>query len=93
MLWILIVQLSEIKSYVVVKQGALQACSLKHRIKKAMFSVHCKLDIFKSGWGRETYPPTLPPSFGYAPEIYKIENCNFDKHVKLTVEIFPLLDI
>ena len=50
-----IVPLFEIKSYVVVlslhikmmKRRTLQACSLKHRIKKGFFSVYDQLDLFK----------------------------------------------
>ena len=68
MLLLLIVPLSEIKSYVAIlsfyikmmKRRTLQICSLRHIIKKGMFSVQGKLDLFKSGMGE--YPP-----LGYAP--------------------------
>ena len=71
MLLLLIVPLSEIKSYVAIlsfyikmmKRRTLQICSLRHSIKKGMFSVQGKLDLFKSGMGE--YP--LPPHLGYAP--------------------------
>ena len=51
---LLIVPLSEINSYVVVlsfyikmmKRSTLQGCSLSHSIKKAMFYVKGKLDLF-----------------------------------------------
>ena len=64
-----IMPLSEIKSYVVVmsfyikmmKRRTLQACSLRHSIKKGMLSVQGKLDLFKSGRGGESSHPHSPP--------------------------------
>ena len=55
MLGLLIAPLSEIKNYVVVlsfyikmmKRRTLQACSLRHSIKKGMIYVLCKLNLFK----------------------------------------------
>ena len=72
MLVLLIVPLSEIKSYVVVlsfyikmmKQRTLQACSLRHSIKKGMFFVLGKVDLFKLGRGGSS--PLLAP-LDYAP--------------------------
>ena len=69
---LVVVPLSEIKSYVVVlsfyikmmKRRTLQACSLRHNIKKGMFSVQGKLGLFDSGRGR-VLPSPLP--LGYAP--------------------------
>ena len=68
MLDLLTRSLSEIKSYVVVlsfyikimKKRTSQACSLKYSIKKDMFSVWSKLNLFKSS-RRETSPPFPPP--------------------------------
>ena len=62
MLGLLIVPLSEIKSYVVVlsfykkmmKQRTLPACSLRYSIKKGMFSVKGKLDLFKLDRGESS---------------------------------------
>ena len=64
MLLLLIVPLSEIKSYVAIlsfyikmmKRRTLQICSLRHSIKKGMFSVQDKLELFKSGMGE--YSPS-----------------------------------
>ena len=72
MLDLLIRSLSEIKGYVVVlsfyikmmKERTSQACSLKHSIKKGMFSVYGKLNSFKPGRGGSPLPP---PLLGYAP--------------------------
>ena len=74
MLLLLIVPLSEIKSYVAIlsfyikmmKRRTLQICSLRHSIKKGMFSVQGKLDLFKSGMGE--YPPPL--GYGPAEQIF-----------------------
>ena len=63
---LLIVPLSEIKSYVVVlsfyikmmKRRTFQACSLRHSIKTGMFFVSGKMDLFKSGRGG-VLPPWL----------------------------------
>ena len=68
MLGLLAVPLSEIKSYVVllsfyikmIKGRRLQACSLRHSIKKGMLSVLGKLDLFKLGRG-EVLLPSPPP--------------------------------
>ena len=65
MLGLLAVPLSEIKSYVVLlsfyikmmKGRRLQACSLRHSIKKGMLSVWGKLDLFKSGRQGGSPPP------------------------------------
>ena len=78
MLGLLAVPLSEIKSYVVllsfyikmIKGRRLQACSLRHSIKKGMLSVLGKLDLFKLGRG-EVLLPSPPPS-GYAP-VYTVK--------------------
>ena len=48
-----------------MKERRLQACSLRHSIKKGMLSVWGKLDLFKSGMGGVL--PPLPPLLGYAP--------------------------
>lgn len=61
----MIVSLSDIKICDVVlsfyanpmKRKTLQACFLKHRIKKGIFSVLGKLDLFKSGRGSPLLPP------------------------------------
>ena len=68
MLGLLAVPLSEIKSDVVLlsfyikmmKGRRLQACSLRHSIKKGMLSVWGKLDLFKSG-REESSPLPLAP--------------------------------
>ena len=75
MLGLLAVPLSEIKSYVVLlsfyikmmKGRRLQACSLRHSIKKGMLYVWRRLDLFKSGRGGSLAPSPHPPSLGYAP--------------------------
>ena len=77
--WLLIVPLSEIKSYVVVllfyikmmKGRTLHAYSLlRHSINKGMFSVYGKLDLFKLGRGGSS-PPHSP--LGYTPVKIKQE--------------------
>ena len=73
MLVLLIVPLLEIKSYVVVlsfyikmmKRRTLQDCSLRHSIKKGMFYVKGKLDLFKSGRGGVLHTHLAP--LGYVP--------------------------
>ena len=71
-----IVPLSEIKSYDLVEFFCIKMMNkelfrpvvLRHSIKKSMFSVQGKLDLFKSGRGGRgggVLPP-LPP-FGSAP--------------------------
>ena len=75
MLGLLAVLHSEIKSYVVLlsfcikmmKGRLLQACSLRHSIKKGMLSVWGKLDLFKSNRGGVLPPPPPPRPLGYAP--------------------------
>ena len=72
MLGLLAVPLSEIKSYVVllsfyikmIKGRRLQACSLRHSIKKGMLSVLGKLG--------GSPPPLSPPPSGYAP-VYTVK--------------------
>ena len=80
--WLLIVPLSEIKSYVVVllfyikmmKGRTLQAYSLRHSINKGMFSVYGKLDLFKLRREGSYPPPPPPPSpLGYTPVKIKQE--------------------
>ena len=68
MLVLLIMPLSEIKSYGVVsvyitimKPRTLQACSLMHSIKQGMFFVLGKLNLFKSG--RRESTPSSPLDF------------------------------
>ena len=49
-----------------MKGRLLQACSLRHSIKKDMLSVWGKLDLFKSNRGG-VLPPPPPRPLGYAP--------------------------
>ena len=44
-----------------MKERRLQACSLRHSIKKGMLSVWGKLDLFKSSMGGVLPPPAPPP--------------------------------
>ena len=70
----LILPLSEDKSFFAIlpfyikmmQRRTLQACSLKHSIKKTCFSVQGKIEIILVGQGGSP-PPPLPP-LGYAPE-------------------------
>ena len=43
-----------------MKGRRLQACSLRHSIKKGMLSVQAKLDLFKSGRGEYSPSPSPP---------------------------------
>ena len=43
-----------------MKGRRLQACRLRHNIKKGMFSVWSKLDLFKSGRGGGVLAPRPP---------------------------------
>ena len=45
----------------VMEQRTLQACSLRHNIKKVMFSVQGKLDLFKSGRRGGEFSSPYPP--------------------------------
>ena len=44
-----------------MKGRRLQACRLRHSIKKGMLSVWSKLDLFKSGRGGSPRPPSPLP--------------------------------
>ena len=44
-----------------MKRRTLQACCLRHSIKKGMFSVHGNLDLLKVGRGESSPPPLLLP--------------------------------
>ena len=55
-----------------MKRRTLQACCLRHSIKKGMFSVHGNLDLLKVGRGESSPPP--PPSL--ATRLYKFNDVN-----------------
>ena len=86
-------RLSEITSYVVLmsfyikmmKRRTLQACSLRHSIRKGMFS---ELVEVGQGWNPPPLPPPIP--LGYAPEESQWQIFDFDKvdfDYKTSIEI------
>ena len=88
----LIVSLSEVKSFFAVltfyikmmQRRTLQACSLKHSIKKACFSVQGKIEIILVGQGGS--PTPARPPLGYA-LVFNINfSCTF-KNVSLDLHI------
>ena len=46
-----------------MQRRTLQACSLKHSIKKTCFSVQGKIEIILVGQGQSPPPPPPPPPF------------------------------